>query len=618
MDSETKGTIDRTGIVAIGVCLALLIVWWVNNTAEMKRQAAARQAQAEVAAQDARTAQEEAAKQAAANAPAPPAAAASTPAEPAKPVTPERLEKVESPSVEYTFTTYGGGIARAVLKNYDAEKGTRMTINEFGSTPIGAVSQAAGQDTNEPYTVSVDRNSGDVTFEGHDPSLLHLTKKFTVPSSDKPSKDYIVSLRLVFQNRGTASMTVPGYFVHTGSAAPVHQNDRVDYTGFKWIGAKFVDTTYFNGSWFSKAQTTYTESKEGIPWAAVADQYFTTIVTTQLDPKNSSEPVKQRGNSVWAERFPIPDAEWQQTNHVTNGSTAPRYGIEGAIGMPGFTLAPKEMHVQYFQIYAGPREYGRLRLMTEEQKEVLAFSDTRGLFGFLGPFVGFFSKMLLLSLNAIHGWVGSYWLAIVILTLLIKALLWPLQNKATQSAKRMQGLQPKMTELREKYQEDPARMNTEMMKLYKDYGINPLGGCWPAFIQMPIFFGFYNMLGKAVELRNSKFLWVKDLSQPDTLFAIPPLNLGFFTTGVIPVNILPLIMAATIIWQMKASPKAGDPSQQRMMMLMPLVFVLFCYNYASALALYLIVNNLVSVVQLYVTRNQPLPKLEKRPPPKRK
>jgi YidC/Oxa1 family membrane protein insertase len=103
---------------------------------------------------------------------------------------------------------------------------------------------------------------------------------------------------------------------------------------------------------------------------------------------------------------------------------------------------------------------------------------------------------------------------------------------------------------------------------------------------------------------------VKDLSQPDTIFRLP--SLGY------PVNILPLIMAATIIWQMKASPKAGDPSQQKMMMLMPLVFVLFCYNYASALALYLIVNNLVSVVQLYVTKNQPLPKLEKRPPPKRK
>jgi YidC/Oxa1 family membrane protein insertase len=604
MESEPKGSLDRTGIIAIAACLGLLIFWWVNNAGEMKKQAAQHQAQVEAAAAQAKAEQEAEAKTKAAENPA-----AAQPAKPAEPAVPEQVETLDSVSAAYTFTTHGGGIAKVVLKKYDAEQGTQMTLNEFGTLPIGAVSDIPGQNSETPFTVALDRDHGDITFEGHDPGLLHLTKKFTIPSSDKMNKDYIVTMRLVFQNRGKSPMNVPGYFVYTGSAAPVHQNDRIDYTGFKWPGAKFVDATWFNGSWFSQAQTTYTASQPGIPWAAVADQYFTTIVTPQVDP-NKEDAAKLRGTSVWAQRFPITDAQWQQTNHIANGSSSNRFGMEGALGMPGFALAPQEMHTDTFQVYAGPREYGRLRLMPDGQKEVLAFSDTRGLFGFLGPFVGFFSKTLLLSLNAIHRLVGSYWLAIVILTLLIKAILWPLQNKATQSAKRMQLLQPKMTEMREKYQDDPARMNTEMMKMYKDYGINPLGGCWPAFIQMPIFFGFYNMLGKAVELRNSQFLWVKDLSQPDTLFRLP--GLGY------PVNILPLIMAATIIWQMKASPKAGDPQQQRIMMLMPLVFVLFCYNYASALALYLIVNNLVSVVQLYVTKNQPLPKLEKRPPPKRK
>jgi len=606
--------LDRKGIAAIAVCLVVLILWWVNNTAEMKKQAAQQQAQAQVAAEQARVEQEAEAKKTAAAAPATPAAP-TTPAAPAQPVVPEQVDTLETDSVDYTFTTHGGGISRAVLKRYDAEQGTPITLNEFGSIPIGAVSELPGQQTDTPFTVAVDRKSGDITFEGHDPSLLHLTKKFVVPRSTKLSKDYIVEMRLVFQNRSKAPMAVPGYYVYAGSAAPVHQNDRVDYTGFKWPGGKFIDSSWFSGSWFKQAQTTYTESRPNIPWAAVADQYFTTIVTAQVDPKNAADPATQRGASVWATRFPITDAEWQQTNHVTSGSSATRYGIEGALGLPGFSLAPNEMHVQLFSIYAGPREYGRLRLMPDGQSDVLAFSDTRGLFGFLGPFVGFFSKALLLSLNTIHAWlsaispsVGSYALSIIILTLLIKTLTWPLQNKATQSAKRMQVLQPKMTELREKYKDDPTRMNTEMMKLYKDYGINPLGGCLPALIQMPIFFGFYSMLGKAVELRNSKFLWVKDLSQPDTLFHLA----GY------PVNILPLLMAATIVWQMKVSPKAGDPSQQKLMMLMPLVFVAFCYNYASALALYLIVNNLFSVVQLYVTRNQPLPKLEKRPPPKRK
>jgi YidC/Oxa1 family membrane protein insertase len=146
-------------------------------------------------------------------------------------------------------------------------------------------------------------------------------------------------------------------------------------------------------------------------------------------------------------------------------------------------------------------------------------------------------------------------------------------------------------------------MNTEVMKLYKDYGVNPLSGCFPMLVQIPIFFGFYNMLGKAVELRNSKFLWVNDLSQPDTIWHFPVVGW--------PLNVLPLLMAATMLWQMALSPKSGDPLQQKIFMFMPLIFIAFCYNFASALALYWTVQNLFSVVQLYATRNQEPPTLQK-------
>ncbi len=214
-------------------------------------------------------------------------------------------------------------------------------------------------------------------------------------------------------------------------------------------------------------------------------------------------------------------------------------------------------------------------------------------------------------MNWLHGKLGSYAAAIIVLTLIIKCLLWPMQNKATQSMKRMQLLTPKQTEIREKYKDDPTRMNAEVMKLYKDYGVNPMSGCLPMLVQIPIFFGFYNMLGKAVELRNSHFLWVHDLSQPDTIWHLP--MLGY------PLNILPLLMAGTMLLQMSLSPKSGDQMQQRMFMFMPLIFVGFCYNYASALALYWTVQNLFSVVQLYVTRNQAPPTLQKvTAPPKRK
>ena len=127
-------------------------------------------------------------------------------------------------------------------------------------------------------------------------------------------------------------------------------------------------------------------------------------------------------------------------------------------------------------------------------------------------------------------------------------------------------------------------------------------------IQIPIFFGFYSMLGTAIELRNSSFFWVHDLSQPDTVAYI----LGF------PLNILPLLMAGTMLWQMSLTPKTGDAMQRRMFMFMPLIFILFAYNFASALSLYWTTQNLISVVQLYATRNRPLPDLEKKPAKEKK
>jgi YidC/Oxa1 family membrane protein insertase len=260
--------------------------------------------------------------------------------------------------------------------------------------------------------------------------------------------------------------------------------------------------------------------------------------------------------------------------------------------MSGFSLEPGESAKQTFQIYTGPREHRRLLLLGAQQERIMDF----GMFGII-------SRALLSSMNWLHSKFGSYAAAIIVLTIIIKLLLYPLQNKATASMKKMQALQPKMTELREKYQDDPQRMNTELMRLYKEYGVNPFGGCLPILIQIPIFFGFYNMLGKAVELRNSQFLWVKDLSQPDTIAYLPLIGL--------PLNVLPLVMAGTMFWQMAISPKSGDPVQQRVFMFMPLIFVFFCYNFASALALYWTVQNIFSIVQLYLTRNQTTPSLQK-------
>jgi YidC/Oxa1 family membrane protein insertase len=210
-------------------------------------------------------------------------------------------------------------------------------------------------------------------------------------------------------------------------------------------------------------------------------------------------------------------------------------------------------------------------------------------------------QALLNALNTFHSFLGNYAAAILALTTVVKLALWPLQNRANSSMRRMSALSPRMQELREKYKDDPTRMNSELMKLYKEHGVNPVGGCLPMFIQIPIFFGLFTMLRQAVELRGAGFLWIHDLSQPDTVAHLPIPGWN------IPINVLPLIMACTSFWMTHLTPKSGDPTQQRMMMFTPVIFIVFCYNFAAALALYYTTQNLLTVLQLYVNKRQPMP-----------
>jgi YidC/Oxa1 family membrane protein insertase len=172
--------------------------------------------------------------------------------------------------------------------------------------------------------------------------------------------------------------------------------------------------------------------------------------------------------------------------------------------------------------------------------------------------------------------------------------------------KRMGLLAPKMKELQEKYKEDPQRQQMEVMKLYKDYGVNPVGGCLPLFLQMPIFFGFYSVLENAAELRGQPFIgWVHDLSIPDTVAHV----MGYS------INPLPIIMGITMILQMKLTPQPQtvDKTQKMMFTIMPFFFLYICYNFAAALALYWSTQNIFSIFQSWIMKlYMPEPKLEKK------
>lgn len=505
---------------------------------------------------------------------------------------PLHIETVSSPSVNYIFTNLGGGISQAVLLNHIAEESVQVTLNQHGTFPIGALSNLPGEGADAAYTITTNTTSGEVICERTMPNQVQVTKIFSLPRSNVLPETYTTTLGVTFKNNGTKPFVMSRYYLYTGASSQIHANDRSMNTAFDWCrGGKASDISAlwfepgkipFLGIQTSPGKTTYTANADNIAWAGVLSQYFATLIST----------TDKRAEDVWAQRLKIP----------TDNPAQPILAVEGAIGMPGFNLAPGKTYTQQFKIYTGPKDYEGLQKLGNGENEIMHYR----MFGFVN--ISIVSRTLLWSMNRLQGIFHSYAIAIIVLTLIIKTGMWPLQNASTKSMKKMQALQPKLKEFQEKYKDDPTRLNQETMKLYKDYGVNPLSGCLPMFVQIPIFFGFYSMLGTAIELRNSKFLWVKDLSQPDTLFTISHF----------PVNILPLCMAGTMVWQMSLTPKSGDAAQQRMMMFIPLIFISFCYNFASALALYWTVQNLFSIAQLYLTRNQTAPVLQKLAKPRKK
>jgi len=490
---------------------------------------------------------------------------------------------IDTPRGEYLFANNTGGIESVTLFLHLGANEHSLFLNKDSGMPIGALCDANGIAIGG-FTMNADKKKAVTHFSLMAPNGLSITKSFTLPETIGSPEEYLVGLDLTFKNAGSTLLSFPGFFVAAGGEAPVHIKDMPTYTCFDWYRGEKM--TSINVGWFDAgkipligiethpAKDLYSQPESGIEWAAVTSQYFSTIVTASKE---------QPGTGVWARRY-------ESVTASDSASGRAVYGITGGIGTGPISLSSGQSITLHYSIYAGPKDFYALKKLGNGQEQLMNF----GIFHLV-------SEFLLWAMNFFNSYLHSYAAAIILLTLLIKSALWPLQNQATSSMKRMQLLTPKMTQLKEKYKDDPTKMNEELMKLYKQYGVNPLGGCWPMLIQIPIFFGFYSMLGSAIELRNSHFLWIHDLSQPDTITHF----MGF------PINLLPIIMAVTMLWQMAISPKSGDAVQQRMMYFMPLIFLSFAYNYASGLALYWTTQNLFSIAQLYYTRNQPLPTLEK-------
>ena len=314
---------------------------------------------------------------------------------------------------------------------------------------------------------------------------------------------------------------------------------------YTFTGAAYYDDKYEKLSFDEIAQKQLKVEVAG-GWVAMLQHYFLSALL----------PLAGQSNDFYT--------------RVAQGGVRPEY-IIGMRSQPIF-VEPGEEGRFITQLYVGPKLQNRL----EEIQEGLELTTDYGIFSII-------SKPLFWLLDLIHGVIGNWGVAIILLTLLIKLIFYKLSEMSYKSMARMRKLQPSLMALRERFKDDKERMQKEMMEFYKKEKINPMGGCLPILVQIPVFIALYWVLLESVELRQAPFMfWIDDLSTRD------------------PYYVLPLLMGATMLIQTKLNPTPPDPIQAKVMMLLPIIFTVFFAFFPSGLVLYWLVNNILSIAQQYV------------------
>ncbi|MBI5558260.1 MAG: membrane protein insertase YidC [Deltaproteobacteria bacterium] len=466
---------------------------------------------------------------------------------------------VETSHYSGVVSETGGGLKSFKLKKYKESTAKESDLKELVKTsspqqlPLffswGANPEQADIPLyladKEQLTVSGEDKS--LTLQSRLPSGLVVTR--TLLFSDN---DYLIHLAVDVQNTSTE---------HQLQGAPFLALTNKPFTQQK-NGDSFVFTgpaLYKNGA-LEEIKTD--DLKKGplvrdgkLEWVGYEDTYFMTCI--------------------------IPDDSSQGSVHLNlTGDDAVSTVLSGDV----VVLPPQSQKRYSYTLYFGPKELRTLKSSGHNLDKIINF----GWFDVL-------AKPMLYLLNFLYGYLHNYGLAIILVTVIIKALFWPIAHKGMKSMKTLQKLQPKMAKLREKYANDKEKLNREMIQLYQTYKVNPMGGCLPMVLQIPVFFALYKVLLQTIELRHAPFmLWIADLSAPDRLY------IGFDIPVLGGIPVLTLLMGGTMFLQQKMTPTAADPTQAKIMMFLPVVFTFMFINFASGLVLYWFVNNLLSIAQQYV------------------
>ncbi|OGP50185.1 MAG: hypothetical protein A2Y79_07705 [Deltaproteobacteria bacterium RBG_13_43_22] len=406
------------------------------------------------------------------------------------------------------------------------------------------IAQARFSADKDSLILSPNQPKGTVSFQWTSRQGLTIIKTYTL-SNDS----YRIDLDIQVINNTAQSLDDNLALLLENRFPPSSDNSRAFQGALRFIDGKYKETAL--------GKVKQEEILTGkIRWGALADTYFMGAIV------------------------PL---EEQQTVSLKISKPAPEF-LKMTFVAPPWTLAPKEEKRIRYALYFGPRDTKILQPLGLELEKAVNFG-----------FFDIVSKPLLWVLLFFNGFLHNYGWSIILLTILVKILFWPLTHKSYKSMKEMQKLQPKIAKLREKYKDNKEKLNQETMALYKTYKVNPLGGCLPMVIQIPVFFALYSLLGYAIELRHAPFfLWINDLSAPDRLpigIEIPYVGNG--------IPVLTLLMGASMFIQQKMTPTTGDPTQAKMMLFLPVIFTFMFINFAAGLVLYWLVNNLLSIGQQY-------------------
>lgn len=484
--------------------------------------------------------------------------------------------------IEARFTNFGGAIRDVAFKKYPAIQGEPdpYIFNHLHENPILAFDNYPGLDRNVEFQ-RVSASNTEVVYRAVIDGKVEVTRRYRLMSPNEPGGDpYRLHHETTFRNLTDATTPLAPASLSLGTASLINAQDYgrfLNVTSYDGSGFTYTDRSALQGGGIGsfvgagRAPKATLEVPGPIVWGSVKNQFFASIYTPD-----------KPATSVIVRRIELPRFPDATTDNV--GLTADEHFEMPALAPNGtFTLAGT--------LYVGPKEYKRLQAFSHNEDGVLQYSA--GIYRyFLSGYVAPLENTLL---NAAHRWLGnwdgSWGVAVILMTLMLKTISLPFTIAASRSAKRMAKLQPELKVIREKYKDNPQKQQTATMELFKQHKVNPLGGCIPVLITMPLFFGFYAMLYGAAELRFQPFLWAADLSAPDTVTHI----FGF------PLNIFPLIMGVTTIMQMRLTPQPSvDNAQATMMKFMPLIFIAFCYNFSCALAVYMTINGLFTIGQQLV------------------